>query len=220
MSDRMRPEDVPAEIVEAFDEAWVERMHHTTEVDYMQDAIRHALAAVWDRIVAAGDGYHTMDELYRYRMLYNAHAAAAWLANGWPVVKSWKHADGEECFGGGWFIVTATLPTGQVSNHYEAEHWDLFSVPEVDLPPVWDGHTPADAAERIEEAARLHTAVALVSAPAPAPDVVLREYAAGVLKGLAAEAAAMGARDVEPVLNTYLARMLRIRAELVRRGNQ
>ena len=70
-------------------------------------------------------------------------------------MKSWKHADGEECFGGGWFIVTATLPTGQVSNHYEAENWWLFVVPDVDLPPVWDGHTPAEAADRLERATRL-----------------------------------------------------------------
>ena len=95
------------------------------------------------------DEYHSMRELYDYRMLYNAHAAHGWLAAGIPVVKSWRHSDGEECFGGGWFIVTATLPTGQVSNHYEAEHWDLFRVPEVDLPPAYDGHTPADAADRL-----------------------------------------------------------------------
>ena len=98
------------------------------------------------------DGYHTHNELYRYRMLYNAHAAVGWLAQGIPVVKSWRHADGELCFGGGWFIVTATLPTGQVSNHYEAKHWGLFDVPEVVLPPEWDGHTPEDAAGRLEAA--------------------------------------------------------------------
>lgn len=100
------------------------------------------------------DGYHTFDELYRYRMLYNAHAARGWLAMGVPVVKSLRHSDGEECFGGGWFIVTATLPTGQVSNHYRLDHWDLFAVPEVDLPPEYDGHTPQQAADRLEVALR------------------------------------------------------------------
>lgn len=100
----------------------------------------------------ASDGYHTHNELYEYRMLYNAHAASGWLAAGIPVVKSWRHHDGEECFGGGWFIVTAELPTGQVSNHYQAQHWDLFAVPAVDLPPEWDGHTPADAADRLRAA--------------------------------------------------------------------
>lgn len=101
---------------------------------------------------AVSDGHHTFAELYDYRMLYNAHAATGWLASGIPVVKSWRHSDGEPCFGGGWFIVTATLPTGQVSNHYMAEHWPLFNVPEVDLPPEWDGHTPADAANRLRQA--------------------------------------------------------------------
>lgn len=36
----------------------------------------------------------------------------------YEVHKSYRHADGELCFGGGWFIVMANLPTGQVSNHY------------------------------------------------------------------------------------------------------
>lgn len=98
------------------------------------------------------DGYHTFDELYTYRMLYNAHAARGWLAAGIPVVKSWRHSDGELCFGGGWFIVTAELPTGQVSNHYEARHWALFKVPEVERAPEWDGHTPGEAAQRLRDA--------------------------------------------------------------------
>ena len=100
----------------------------------------------------ASDGYHTHNELYRYRMLYNAHAARGWVAQGLPVVKSWRHADCELCFGGGWFIVTATLPTGQVSNHYEEKYWHLFDVREAVYPPVWDGHTPEDAADRLEAA--------------------------------------------------------------------
>ena len=62
-----------------------------------------------------------------------------------------KHCDGNPCFDGNWFIVTAMLPTGQVSNHYKLEDWNLFDVPEVDLAPVWDGHTPEDAANRIED---------------------------------------------------------------------
>lgn len=114
------------------------------------DADRESVYDKVHQLRADGDRHHSMQEMYRYRMLYNAHAAHGWLAAGIPVVKSWRHSDGEECFGGGWFIVTATLPTGQVSNHYEATHWDLFQVPEVDLPPEWDGHTPADAADRLE----------------------------------------------------------------------
>ena len=92
------------------------------------------------------DEYHTMEELYEYRMLYNALAA-----NAMPdrAVKSWRHSNGELCFGGGWFVVYLDLPTGQVSNHYKSFDWDLFRIPEVELAPEWDGHTPAEAADRI-----------------------------------------------------------------------
>lgn len=80
------------------------------------------------------DGFHTFDELYHYRMLYNA-AFFNGLGGRYEVHKSYRHADGELCFGGGWFIVMANLPTGQVSNHYRAEEWD--------------GHTPVEAANRL-----------------------------------------------------------------------
>lgn len=100
------------------------------------------------------DGYHTFDELYRYRMLYHAWAVKAWLHAGCPVVKSKRHHDGEPCFGGGWFIVSAQLPSGQVSNHYEDKYWDLFECLEADRAPEWDGHTPNAAADRIEQALR------------------------------------------------------------------
>lgn len=99
----------------------------------------------------ASDGYHTHNELYDYRMLYNAHAAHGWLDAGYRVVKSWRHSDGELCFGGGWFVVCAELPTGQVTNHYEATHWGLFVVPE-ETPPAYDGHSPVDAAHRLRQA--------------------------------------------------------------------
>lgn len=98
------------------------------------------------------DGYHTFDELYRYRMIYHAWAIRAWQTNGWKVVKSHRHSDGELCFGGGWFIVSAMLPTGQVTNHYENKYWRLFDCPIVERAPEWDGHTPDMAAERIEKA--------------------------------------------------------------------
>jgi len=93
------------------------------------------------------DGYHTFNELYYYRMLYNA-AFFNLLPKEW-VHKSKRHHTGEECFGGGWFVVMANLPTGQVSNHYELKDWDLFKVPEKEFADEWDGHTPQEAAERL-----------------------------------------------------------------------
>lgn len=97
------------------------------------------------------DGYHTFDELYEYRMLYNALWFNECAAQGkYDVHKSLRHSDGLRCFGGGgWFVVVAQTPYGQITNHYEEEHWSKFRVPEYFTAAEWDGHTPADAAERM-----------------------------------------------------------------------
>ena len=95
------------------------------------------------------DTYHTFNELYYYRMLYNA--AFFNLLPKDLVHKSKRHHNGEECFGGGWFIVMANLPTGQISNHYELKDWDLFQIPEKEFADEWDGHTPQEAAERLNK---------------------------------------------------------------------
>ncbi len=96
------------------------------------------------------DGYHTFGELYRFRRLYNAALFNEWAARGvHDVHKSWRHSDGEACFGGGWFVVYATLPSGQISNHYPAEAWGEFRIPERDMGAEWDGHSPADVADRL-----------------------------------------------------------------------
>lgn len=96
------------------------------------------------------DGYHTFNELYEFRKAYNAAFFNELAKQGiCGVVKSKRHSDGEECFGGGWFIVVAQLPTGQISNHYEMKDWDLFKCKEVKQAPIWDGHTPQDVVKRI-----------------------------------------------------------------------
>lgn len=99
------------------------------------------------------DGYHTFNELYRYRMLYNAAFFNLLARSGQvEVCKSRRHSDGEKCFGSDdWFIVMAMLPTGQVSNHYESKYWDLFDVPERETSFEYDGHTPNEAADRLEQ---------------------------------------------------------------------
>ncbi len=101
------------------------------------------------------DGYHTFNELYEYRMLYNAgffNELARREGNPFDVHKSIKHHDGEECFGGGWFIVMANLPTGQISNHYPIQDWDMFAlVPSKEVANEWDGHSPQEAAKRLRE---------------------------------------------------------------------
>lgn len=97
------------------------------------------------------------NELYRYRMLYNAAFFNLLARSGQvEVCKSRRHSDGEKCFGSDdWFIVMAILPTGQVSNHYESKYWDLFDVPERETAFEYDGHTPNEAADRIEKYLKL-----------------------------------------------------------------
>lgn len=99
------------------------------------------------------DGHHTFKDLYEYRLLYNAALFNIWAKLGLcDVHKSRFHHDGLHPFNDPkWFIVMAELPTGQISNHYKVDDWDLFyDVPERDLPNVYDGHTPADAAQRLK----------------------------------------------------------------------
>lgn len=99
------------------------------------------------------DGYHTFNDLYEFRKLYNALLFNEWAKNGEvEVYKSKRHYDGEECFGGNWFIVVAILPTGQISNHYKLKDWDLFKIPEYKKSKYeFDGHTPFDVMDRMEK---------------------------------------------------------------------
>lgn len=98
------------------------------------------------------DGYHTFDELYRFRLLYNAVLFSEWGAlRRYDVHKSWRHHDGELCFAGGWFVVMAQLPAGQISNHYPAKDWDLFDIEEREVAARWDGHSASDVADRLQK---------------------------------------------------------------------
>ena len=97
------------------------------------------------------DGYHTFKELYEFRLLYNALLFNEWSQHGrYAVHKSTKHSDGEDCFGGGWFIVVATLPTGDISNHYEMKDWDLFVCETREVAKEWDGHSSLDVLQRLQ----------------------------------------------------------------------
>jgi hypothetical protein len=133
---------------------------------YAEEQIREALdnedfAYISDIVIAqmqpigitedTSDGYHTFKELYEFRKVYNATLFNEWdKAGKYFVHKSWKHKNDELCFGGGWFIVVALLPTGQISNHYEAKDWDLFKIPETPTAMFeFDGHTPQDVLERL-----------------------------------------------------------------------
>jgi hypothetical protein len=97
------------------------------------------------------DGYHTFNELYEYRKVYNAAFFNELAKQGlYDVHKSRLHSDGNIPFGdNNWFIVMAELPTGQISNHYEMKDWGLFDIPEKEKANTWDGHSPQDVLERL-----------------------------------------------------------------------
>jgi len=101
------------------------------------------------------DGYHTFEELYEFRLLYNALLFNAWAElenNPYNVYKSKKHYDGKFPFDKeDWFIVFAELPTGQISNHYEMKYWDYFKLTETGVAVKWDGHTSQDVADRMRK---------------------------------------------------------------------
>jgi hypothetical protein len=100
------------------------------------------------------DGYHTFKTLYEIRKAYNVALFNEWGKYDIPyynVHKSRRHHDGEYPFGkDNWFIVCAELPSGQISNHYTIDNWDLFKIPETEkaLFP-FDGHTTKDVIERL-----------------------------------------------------------------------
>lgn len=107
------------------------------------------------------DGFHTFDELYDHRALLTAALFNEWARRQHTpkrgevprVAKSWKHSDGEPCFGGGWFIVVADLPgVGQISYHYQEQYYEYFySVPHVSWAPEYDGHSSEDVVSRLKQ---------------------------------------------------------------------
>lgn len=91
------------------------------------------------------DGYHTFNELYHHRAVLFSVIVKAFKDKAW---KSRKHHDGTMY--DGMFIVGIETPDGQATYHYDIEpYWDMFSCKEVESAPEWDGHTPAQAIERI-----------------------------------------------------------------------
>lgn len=91
------------------------------------------------------DGYHTFNELYDHRAKLFSVIVAAFPERAW---KSRSHHDGTMY--DGMFIVGIETPGGPATYHYDMDpYWDLFGCREVELAPEWDGHTPAQAIDRI-----------------------------------------------------------------------
>lgn len=116
------------------------------------NSIIQSLKSDGQEVGTVSDRYHTFDELYEFRKVYNAALFNEWAKQGkYSVHKSICHYDGEECFGGGWFIVIANLPSGQISNHYEIKDWNLFDIPFFNKAQCeFDGHTSQDVLNRLK----------------------------------------------------------------------
>lgn len=85
------------------------------------------------------DGYHTFDELYYHRMILfsvilNHNKEISWKAR--------RHHDGTMF--DGCFICGIETPEGHYTYHYKLEHWDIFTVKELECAPEYDGHKPKD----------------------------------------------------------------------------
>lgn len=91
------------------------------------------------------DGYHTFNELYHHRAVLFSVIVKAFPDQAW---KSRHHSDGSMF--DGMFIVGIDTPDGPATYHYDLDpYWDMFRCKEVERAPEWDGHTAADAIERI-----------------------------------------------------------------------
>ena len=116
----------------------------TDEMRAREEAI--CKVAKVNSIGEVSDGFHTFNGLYEQRMILFAALVKAYKDKAW---KSYRHEDGEYCFGGGWFIVGIDTPEGSYTYHYENKYWDMFDCMDLPRGKHWDGHTEADAETRL-----------------------------------------------------------------------
>lgn len=74
-----------------------------------------------DEMGNISDGYHTFNELYRYRMLYNAAFFNELAKGDIKVCKSHKHHDGEELLRAGSFYIPKYLPRSVCPYHQSTQ---------------------------------------------------------------------------------------------------
>ena len=91
------------------------------------------------------DGYHTFNELYHHRAVLFSVIVKAFPDHAW---KARKHHDGTMY--DGMFIAGIETPDGQATYHYDIKpYWYMFECKELEYAPEWDGHTSAQAIDRI-----------------------------------------------------------------------
>lgn len=117
------------------------------------EKILNILNMLYEENIELKDQAHTIDELYEFRLVYNALLFNLWEETGkYEVYKSKRHDDGELCFDGDYFIVVAMLPKGQISNHYPMDKWEYFKIPEYEkVKDEFDGHTSQDVLDRLRD---------------------------------------------------------------------
>ena len=95
------------------------------------------------------DTHHTFGELYDHRILLYLSLMCSNPQLSW---RASYHHDGT-CYDGS-FLAGMQLPTGQISYHVPNDFWNLLDEKDIktyDFAPEWDGHTPEDVLERLEE---------------------------------------------------------------------
>lgn len=132
--------------------AWValdETQDANLLIDAMIKAAQDAPAVDAEPVITGetSDGYHTFNELYHHRAVLFSVIVKAFPERAW---KARQHHDGTMY--SGMFIVGIDTPEGQASYHYDIDpYWDMFECRELERAPEWDGHTPAQAIERIRK---------------------------------------------------------------------
>ena len=98
------------------------------------------------------DGYHTFDELYEHRCaLYIALVNTLCLKDvGAKCYKSKKHKDGSSY--DGWFVCWIEFSNSKhISYHLPLKYWDKCAAREKETYDNFDGHTPNDVVNRLNE---------------------------------------------------------------------
>lgn len=119
-------------------------------VDFTKDILKAVMNVIkTEKVIEingeTSDGYHTFGELYHHRAVLFSVIVKAFSDKAW---KSLRHHDGTMY--DGMFIVGIDTPDGQATYHYDIDpYWDMFECRELECAPEWDGHTPAQAIERI-----------------------------------------------------------------------
>lgn len=129
-------------------------------IKQIQEAIFDGLASgkfTRAEVQKISDGIHTFVDVYDRAAHWNALALVL-MESQWGdlqdvigVAKSRIHHDGSSC-PPGTFIVGALTHVGQMTQHYELKHWDMFNISEHRrFPWKFDGHTKKDVQERIRK---------------------------------------------------------------------